>query len=85
MRATEDRLKAVEAKIKRVEDELWRKSDPATIDRTNSVRTQLEAGIAKLEAELATAKATGDAAKIAKAQEALDTKKAWLEVVLANS
>jgi len=85
MRATEDRLKAVEAKIKRVEDELWRKSDPATIDRTNSVRTQLEAGIAKLEAELETAKATGDAAKIAKAQEALDTKKAWLEVVLANS
>jgi predicted nucleic acid-binding Zn-ribbon protein len=85
MRATEDRLKAVEAKIKRVEDELWRKSDPATIDRTNSVRTQLEAGIAKLEAELEAAKATGDAGKISKAQEALDTKKAWLEVVIANS
>ena len=85
MKATDERLKAVEAKIKRVEGELWRKSDPATIDRTNSVRSQLEAGIAKLEQELEVAKASGDSGKISKAQEALDTKKTWLEVVLANS
>ena len=85
MRITEDRLKAVEAKIRKVEEELWRKSDPATIDRTNSLRSQLETQISKLEAELEQAKATGDSSKIAKAQEALDTKKTWLEVVLANS
>ena len=85
MRSTEDRLKAVEAKIRKVEEELWRKSDPATIDRTNSVRSQLEAQITKLEAELEEAKASADATKIAKAQEVLDTKKTWLEVVLANS
>lgn len=85
MRITEDRLKAVEAKIRKVEEEVWRKSDPATIDRTNSLRSQLETQISKLEAELEQAKATGDSSKITKAQEALDTKKTWLEVVLANS
>ena len=85
IRPTEDRLKAVEAKIRKVEEELWRKSDPATIDRTNSLRSQLEAQIEKLEAELEAAKASGDAGKIGKAKEALDTKKTWLEVVLANS
>ncbi len=85
IRPTEDRLKAVEAKIRKVEEELWRKSDPATIDRTNSLRSQLETQISKLEADLEEAKASGDANKIAKAQEALETKKTWLEVVLANS
>ena len=81
----EDRLKAVESKIKSVEADLWRKSDPATVDRTNSVRTQLEASIAKLEADLEKAKTSGDAKKIADANDALETKKAWLAVVIANS
>lgn len=85
MRSTEDRLKAVEQKIKGIEQENWRKTDPATIDRTNSVRTQLEAAIAKLESELAQAQQSGDASKIAKATEALETKKAWLAVVIANA
>ena len=81
----DERLKAVETKIKNVEAEIWRKSDPATVDRTNSVRTQLEASIAKLEADLEKAKATGDSKKISDATEALETKKAWLAVVIANS
>ena len=81
----EDRLKAVESKIKNVEADLWRKSDPATVDRTNSVRTQLEASIAKLEADLEKAKTGGDAKKIADASDTLETKKAWLAVVIANS
>jgi hypothetical protein len=85
MRPTEDRLKAVEQKIKGIEQENWRKTDPATIDRTNSVRTQLEAAIAKLESELAQVQQSGDASKIAKATEALETKKAWLAVVIANA
>lgn len=85
IRPTEDRLKAVEAKIRKIEEELWRKSDPATIDRTNSLRSQLETQISKLESELHAAQSSGDAASIARAQEVLDTKKTWLEVVLANS
>jgi hypothetical protein len=85
IRSTEDRLKAVEQKIKNIEQENWRKTDPATIDRTNSVKSQLESAIAKLEAELAQAQSSGDATKIAKATEALETKKAWLAVVAANA
>jgi hypothetical protein len=81
----DDRLKAVESKIKSVEAEIWRKSDPATVDRTNSVRSQLEASIAKLEADLEKAKATGDTKKISDATEALATKQAWLAVVIANT
>jgi uncharacterized protein (DUF2164 family) len=85
IRKIEDRLKAVESKIKNVEAEIWRKSDPATVDRTNSVRSQLEASIEKLEKDLEAAKASGDAKKIIEATEALETKKAWLSVVIANS
>lgn len=84
LRSTEDRLRAVEQKIKNVEQEIWRKSDPATIDRTNSMKTQLEESIAKLEKELEVAKSSGDSSKIIKATEALETKRAWLAVV-ANS
>ena len=84
LRPTEDRLRAVEKKVKDVEQEQWRKSDPATIERTNSMKTQLEESIAKLEKELEAAKGSGDSGKVAKAQEALDTKKAWLAVI-ANS
>lgn len=85
IRKIEDRLRAVESKIKSVEAEIWRKSDPATVDRTNSVRTQLEASIIKLESDLEKAKSTGDAKKIADATDALETKKAWLAVVIANA
>ncbi len=84
IRKVDDRLKAVEQKIKGIEQENWRKTDPATIDRTNSVRSQLESSIAKLETELAQAQQSNDAEKIAKATEALETKKAWLAVVIAN-
>jgi len=84
IRTIDDRLKAVEQKIKGIEQENWRKTDPATIDRTNSVRSQLESSIAKLEVELDQAKQSNDAGKIAKATEALETKKAWLTVVIAN-
>jgi hypothetical protein len=85
IRQIEDRLKAVETKIKNVEAEIWRKSDPATVDRTNSVRSQLEASIEKLEKDLDAAKASGDSKKITEATDALETKKAWLSVVIANS
>ena len=77
----DDRLRAVETKIRNVEQELWRKTDPATIDRTNSLKSQLEESISKLEKELAEAKANGNAKAVEQAEQALQTKKSWLEVV----
>jgi len=85
VREVEDRLKAVEAKVRKAEEDNWRKTDPASIDRTNSVLTQLEDSIKKLESELSTAKAGKDAKKVAAATEALEARKAWLKVVQDSS
>lgn len=81
VREVEDRLKAVEAKVRQVEQEEWRKTDPAAIERTNSVLSQLEDSIVKLEEDLAAAKAKKDAKATKSAEEALSARKAWLEVV----
>lgn len=85
VREVEDKLRAIEAKVRKAEEEHWRKTDPATVDRTNSVLSQLEDSIAKLENDLKTAKASKDAKKIATATAALDARKAWLEVVKASA
>lgn len=81
IKKVEERLRAVEAKIKAVEDELWRKSDPATIDRTNSVKSQLESAISKLERDLEQANSKGDSKLASRIQEEIETKKTWLKVV----
>ncbi len=85
IRTLEDGLKAVEKKVREFESEQWRKSDPETKARTNSVLEQLEASIAKLEAELLAAQSSKDARKIDSAKQALDARKAWLEVVKASA
>jgi len=85
IRTLEDGIKAVEKRVREFESEQWRKSDPATKARTDSVMEQLEASIAKLEAALNTAQASKDAKKIAEAKKALDARKAWLEVVKASA
>jgi hypothetical protein len=78
-------MRAVEKKIKDAEQEHWRKSDPAAIERTNGVLSQLEQSIAKLEDELKAAEAASDSSKIQKAKEALDARKSWLTVVKQNA
>jgi hypothetical protein len=84
LRETEDKLRAIEAKVRKVEEDEWRKTDPAAIERSNSVTTQLEDSIKKLEDALKKASASNDAKKIKDATEALEARKAWLEVVKAS-
>ena len=84
IRETDDRMRAVEKKIKDAEQENWRKSDPAAIERTNGVLSQLEQSIAKLEQELKDAESANDSSKIQKAQEALEARRSWLTVVKQN-
>lgn len=81
VREVEDRMKAVEAKVRQAEQDHWRKTDPAAQERTNSVLSQLEESIVKLEADLKAAKAKKDAKATKAAEEALAARKAWLEVV----
>ncbi len=84
IRETDDRMRAVERRVKDAEQEHWRKSDPAAIERTNGVLSQLEDSITKLEQELKTAEAANDGSKIQKAKQALEARRSWLEVVKQN-
>ena len=84
VRELEDKLRAVERAVRDAESEQWRKSDPATKARTDSVLTQLEESIAKLKVALDDAKKSNDSKKIADAEEALAAREAWLKVVTAS-
>ena len=83
LREVEDKLRAIEGKVRDAEQDHWRKSDPASIDRSNSVIAQLEDSITKLEKELVAATASNNDKKIKDATEALAARKAWLETVKA--
>ncbi|MGW9549667.1 DUF349 domain-containing protein [Citricoccus zhacaiensis] len=77
----ESAFRKLEEGLKSAEDEHWRKTNPETKARTNSALTQLEDKVAELEDDLAKAQSKGDAKAIAKAQEALDVRKMWLETL----
>jgi hypothetical protein len=85
VRDIEDKLRAVESKIKSAEQDHWRKTDPAAQERSNSVITQLEDAITKLEADLAAAKAAKNTKKADEIAESIKARNSWLEVVKAAS
>lgn len=76
VKSIESKLRAVEAKINDAEKQEWLRSDPAAKARSNSLVSQLEAVIADLEAQLASAK---DAKKKAEITEQISARKALLE------
>jgi len=78
VRPIEDRLRKVENAVRKLDEDHWQKSNPERQQREQGFLGQLNDAIAKLEQELADAKATGDKKKIAAAKEALDARKAWL-------
>ncbi len=78
VKVIEDRLRKVETAVRKLDEDHWLKSNPERQQRSDGFLDQLTEAIAKLEAELAAAKAGGEATKVAKAQEALDARKAWL-------
>ncbi len=81
VRTVEDRLRKVEAAVRKLDDEHWQKSNPERIARSEGLASQLQDAIAKLERELAEAKASGDERKAREAQEALDARKVWLDAL----
>lgn len=74
-------LRQVEDAVRNAEEEQWRRSNPETKARSNSMLTQLQETISQLEDDLAAAKAKGNAKKIAAAQEALDARRMWLNTL----
>lgn len=85
IRETDDRMRAVEKKFKDIEQEHWRKSDPAAIERTSGMLSQLEDSISTLEKDLAEAAAAKDSKKTTELTAALAARKSWLEVVKQNA
>ncbi|HSU70751.1 MAG TPA: DUF349 domain-containing protein [Micrococcaceae bacterium] len=81
MHRVEAALRQVEDAVRKAEDDVWRRTDPETKARTNSVLNQLEATIASLRDDLAAAEEAGDQRRIKSAQEALAAREQWLEQV----
>ncbi|MDQ1553669.1 MAG: hypothetical protein QOK46_747 [Microbacteriaceae bacterium] len=77
----EDRLRKVETAVRKLDEDHWQKSNPERIARSEGLASQLQDAIAKLEQELADARAGGDARKVTEAQEALDARKVWLDAL----
>jgi hypothetical protein len=81
VRTIEDRLRKVQTAVRTLDEEHWQKSNPERIARSEGLASQLQDAIAKLERELAEAKAQGDERKTREAQEALDARKLWLDAL----
>ncbi len=81
VKVVEERLRRVEAAVRKLDDDHWQRNNPEKKARSEGLASQLTAAIAKLESELEEAKASGDKAKVAAAQEALDARKVWLDAL----
>ncbi len=81
VRSVEDRLRKIEAAVRKLDEEHWRRTDPELQARADGMTNQLTELIAKLEEEVAEAKAAGDETRAAQAQEALDARRAWLDAL----
>ncbi|MBX3099862.1 MAG: DUF349 domain-containing protein [Salinibacterium sp.] len=78
VKVVEDRLRRIETAVRKLDEDHWQKNNPERQERESGFLGQLNDAIAKLESELADAKASGDKKRIADAQEALEARKAWL-------
>ncbi|HJX79736.1 DUF349 domain-containing protein [Glutamicibacter sp.] len=81
LQRVESALRQVEEAVKGAEEEQWRRSNPETKARSNSMLSQLQDTIAALENDLEAAKKQGNAKRIAKAQEALEARQMWLNTL----
>ncbi|AMM20911.1 ATPase [Frondihabitans sp. PAMC 28766] len=81
VRPVEDRLRAIENHVRKLDDDFWQKNNPERKARSEGLAGQLESAIAKLEIELAEAQSAGDTRAIKDAQEALDARRIWLDAL----
>ena len=81
MKSTEDRMRKVEAAVRKLDEDHWNTSNPEKQARSDGLASQLTTAIEKLEKELAAAQAAGDARKIKDAEEALAARKIWLDAL----
>lgn len=81
VRTVEDRLRRVEAHVRRLDDDHWKRTDPEKQARSSGLAAQLEASIERLERELEAAKAVGDTRRAADAEDKLAAQRVWLGAI----
>jgi hypothetical protein len=81
VRTTEDRLRKVEAHVRKLDDDHWKRTDPEKQARADGLAGQLAASIEKLERELEAAKAAGDQRTISEAEDKLAAQRIWLGAI----
>ncbi|RFA14770.1 ATPase [Subtercola boreus] len=81
VKAVDERLRKVEAAVRKLDDDFWQKNNPEKKARAEGLAGQLTDAIAKLQGEIDAAKAVGNASKVAELQEALDARKVWLDAL----
>lgn len=79
LQRVEKRLRAVEQAVNDAERATWKRTNPEVKARADSAVEQLERAVAGLEADLAAAKAKGDARAESQAQAALEARRLWLD------
>ena len=75
----EGRLRKVESAVRELEQDEWRRTDPARKAFANDTASTFRAGVERAEKELADARAAGDAKKISDLEARLASAKALLE------
>ncbi|HZM79170.1 MAG TPA: DUF349 domain-containing protein [Candidatus Limnocylindrales bacterium] len=75
------RLRAVEDRIREAMDAAWRRTEPSA----NPLLTQMRDQVAEAEARLERARVAGDSKRIREAEDALNTKKRFLELAESSS
>jgi hypothetical protein len=82
-----DQIKTLEARIRKVEQEIrgleeaqWRKTDPEKSARAGDVVSKLREAVAKIEADLVKARASGDEKKVKSLEADLESRRSFLEM-----
>ena len=76
----EARIRKVEQTIRGVEDDQWRRSDPEKSARADDMVGKLEAAIAKVEADLDKARASGNDRQVRELEENLESRRTFLDM-----
>jgi hypothetical protein len=79
MERVERRMRAVEQAVRAREDERWTRSNPEARARAQSAVDQLQAGLDDLSRDLERARGRGDERRVRELEQALGTRRQWLE------
>lgn len=81
LKSTEERMRKVEAAVRKLEDAKWSDSDPEKIARSSGLAGQIEQKIAELTRERELAQKAGNVAAVKQLDADIETQKSWLSVL----